>query len=227
MPASAEMASAALGLNDRSDIVGGYRYDNTGADQVDSPAPPGMENRHAFLRHKGYIIRLWPGVARSINNRGWIVGLKDVDYDNDRSAGILWRNGRTTLFEMQPIAINERGEIAGNIPINGDPGKACLWRQGEIIHLSKQLSRAYALNNLGDVVGEQENAAPFPIVRAVLWKDSRTYDLNRCVSLPKGWVLERAIGINDKGWIIGEGGVYKKPKDTQAVKLFTFLLTPR
>jgi|GEM_PF-5014383 len=218
-PASVQMASAALGLNDDGDIVGGYQYDNTDADQIDNPAPPGTENRHAFLRRKNRVFRLWPGVACGINNHGWIVGVKDLGFTNDGSQGVLWRSGRTTLLKMQPTAINEHREITGNIPISDDIGRACLWRQGKIISLTKQKSHAYALNNRGQVVGEQGHA--------VLWQDGRTYNLNRCVRLPKSWVLEKALGINDHGWIIGEGSVHKSPRDTQTVKSFAFLLTPR
>ena len=227
LPKSAQMASAALGLNDHGDIVGGYEYDNTDADQASNPAPPGTENRHAFLRRDGHTLRLWPGAARGINNHGWIVGVKDIDYDNDRSVGILWRNHHMTLFKMQPAAINNRGEIAGNIPLGDDHSKACLWRQGKITHLSAQESHAYALNNQGDVVGEQDGSAETHFNHATLWKDGRTYDLAHCVSLPRGWVLTSALGINDHGWIIGSGNIYKSPKNKQAVKAFTFLLTPQ
>ena len=216
----AEMASAALGLNDQGDIVGGFVYDDTDADAAtDSSPPPGTESRHAFVRHNEHIMPLWPGVARGINNHGWIVGVRDVDGEDSHARGVLWRSGKVTLFKMQPTAINEHGEIAGNLPVTEDNDRACLWRQGHITYLSKQISHAYGLNNRGDVVGEWDHA--------VLWRDGRTYDLNRCVSLPKGWVLEKAIGINDHGWIIGEGCVYKTPKDKQALKSFTFLLTPK
>ena len=122
------MVSAALGLNDNSDTVGGYQYNNTDANQISHPAPPGTEHRHAFLRRKNHILRLWPGAARGINNHGWIGGVKDLGLTSDGRQGVLRRGGRTTLLKMQPTAINERGEIAGNVPINDDIGRACLWR---------------------------------------------------------------------------------------------------
>lgn len=223
----ADMASAALGLNDRGDVVGGFVYDNTTADQVDSSAPPGTENRHAFLRRGGHITSLWPGVARGINRRGWIVGLKDVDYENDRSEGILWREGHLTRLKLLPAAISERGEIAGDVPLTETTGSACVWRRGRLTVLSKQDSNAYALNNRGAVVGRFQTPASSHPARAALWKGGRTYDLNRCVTLPQNWVMQSALGIDDKGWIIGEGNIYRTPKDKQALRSFTFLLTPR
>lgn len=219
-PSDPDTSSAAFGLNDKGDVVGSFVYDDTAADApTNSHPPPGTEGRQAFLRRGGRILPLWWGVARGVNNQDWIIGAKDTDGSSRHARGVLWRNGKMTLFQMQPAAINERGEIAGNVPISDDRGTACLWRQGKITHLSRQTSHAYALNNLGDVVGEQNHAA--------LWRDGRSYDLNRCASLPKGWVLEKALGINEHGWIIGKGSIYKTPKNTQAVKSFTFLLTPQ
>lgn len=217
-PTNAEMATVALGLSDQGEVVGSFRFDNTTADQISSTAPPGTENRHAFLWSGGHMISLWAGVALGINSHKWIVGVQDFDDDDSHARGVLWRNGHSTLFKMQPVAVSDAGEVAGNLPLTDETGEACVWRQGRITVLSKKISHAEALNNRGQVVGS--------IKRATLWQNGRTYDLNRCVALPKGWVLENAVGINDSGWIIGEGSVYKTPKDTQAVKSFTFLLTP-
>jgi len=218
--------SAALAINDSGQIVGSVTY-NPHRLTVDDP-PASIAGTHAFLRRKGKIRLLWPGIALGINNRGWIVGIKDTSDDLTSSdvRGILWRNGHTTLFKMQPVAISESGEIAGNIPLTEDNSKAFLWQRGRVTRLSKQISHAYALNNRQQVVGELgSEAKPFP-THAVLWQDGRTYDLNHCVALPKGWVLDKAIGINDHGWIIGEGRVYKTPKSRKATRTFTFLLTP-
>lgn len=170
--------------------------------------------------HQGRVKKLWPGLARGINNKEEIVG-------SGNGGGLLWQNGKITSLKMEPVAIDERTEIAGNILVTETTGKACLWRHGKLTRLSRQISHAYALNNQGQVVGQLgDDALPTPPC-ALLWQDGKTYNLNRCVSLPRGWVLEKALGINDHGWIIGEGSIYKTPKGKQAVKSFTFLLTPR
>ncbi len=229
-PAGSE--SEALGINDHGDIVGGFgvHYNSHLESVTNPPTPLSVFTHHAFLRRHGQIKTLWQGTARSINNRGEIVGIGDTGVPG--KLGILWQNGRITPLKMQPVAINERTEIAGNIPISTDTpardtGKAYLWRRGQLISLSKQISHASALNNNGQVVGDVGDEGQLQPTHAVLWQQGRMYDLNRYVSLPKGWTLNNAVGINDSGWIIGEGSVYKMPKDKQATRTFTFLLTPR
>ncbi len=213
--------SLALGINDIGEIVGNYTYNPHSPYPADPPPEDSVFGKHAFLIRAGHVLTLWPGIARSINNHGQIVGTRDGgDYTQYRDRGVLWRKGHITLFQMQPVAINERGEIAGNIPLTEDSDKACLWRKGRITRLSHGPSHAYALNNHGQVVGEQAN-------QAVVWQFGRTDNLNRCVLLPKGWHLESALGINDKGWIIGEGSIHASPKNRGTVRHFTFLLTPR
>lgn len=221
--------SVAVGLNDHGDVVGGFIDNNNFTQTQDDypPAPPGEDGRHAFLRRGGRITRLWPGVARGINNRGWIVGVKDAGFYASHAKGVLWRNGHITLLSMQPVAINGRGEIAGNIPLTEDTGRACVWRRGRVTLLSRQISHAFALNSRGAVVGERDDPASSHPARAALWRRCRAYDLNRCVGLPANWVLQSATGINDKGWIIGNGSIYKTPRDKQPVKFFSFLLKPR
>ena len=214
--------SQALGVNAQGDIVGdfGAFYDSHFESLQDPPTPASKFARFAFLWQRGRVKKLWAGLARGINNKGEIIG-------TGRDGGLLWRNGKITLLKMRPTAINERTEIAGNISAGIEhretAGRAYLWRRGTLTRLSAKISHAYALNNLGQVVGEIGDDSS----QAVLWRRGRTYNLNRCVSLPKGWILEKALGINGKGWIIGEGSVYKSPKDIYAITSFTFLLTPR
>lgn len=220
--------SVAFGLNNHGDIVGSFIYSNNpNQAQDDSYLHPHLYDPQAFLRRHGRITALWTGYARGINNRGWIVGITNGGTHVFNAPGILWRSGYLTLFKMQPMAISESGEIAGNIPLTEDDSKACLWQRGRVTRLSKQASHAYALNNRQQVVGEIDGEAKPFSTHAVLWQDGRTYDLNHCAALHKGWVLNKAIGINDHGWIIGEGSVHKTLKGKPAVQIFTFLLTPR
>lgn len=226
-PSDPDTASAALGLNDRGDVVGGFVYDNTTADQVDSSAPPGTEYRHAFLRRDGRIRPLWQGVARGVNDRGEIVGVEDAGPDDTRAVGVLWRNGHVTRLPMQPVAINQGGEVAGNVPLTEETGRACVWRRGRVSLLSGRASRAYALNDRGAIVGEQDDERSRHVGRAALWRGGQALDLNRCAARPRGWVLTAALGINDRGWIIGQGSFFKSPGDKAPADTFTFLLTPR
>ena len=218
----------AIGINDLGWVVGDYRYNKQMPTVDDPPPPPIAAGTHAFLFRSGRVTPLWSGIARAINNRGQIVGTQESGgYDRSRDKGVLWRRGRMTFLKMQPVAINERGEIAGNIPLTEDTGRACVWRQGHLTLLSRQTSRAYALNRRGAVVGEKDDPASSNWARATLWHAGRTYDLNRCTSRPRGWVLATAIGINDKGWIIGEGSAPETTHGKKSARFFTFLLTPR
>ena len=216
------------GINDTGWAVGNYGYNKQMPLVDDPPQPPISAGSHAFLFRGGRVTPLWQGIAQGINDSGQIVGTQSsggIERSQDR--GVLWRNGHITFLKMQPVAINGRGEIAGNIPATEDAGRACVWRRGRVTLLSKRMSRAYALNDRGEVVGEQDDDTLTHTGRATLWRGGRTYDLNRCTIRPRGWVLSAALGINDKGWIIGEGGIYKSPGDKRPTRQFTFLLTPR
>jgi probable HAF family extracellular repeat protein len=61
-------------------------------------------------------------------------------------------------------------------------------------------SKAWGINNRGDVVGEAE--ATDGQAHAFLFAEGRMIDLNACVTLPDGWVLQRASDINDRGQIV-------------------------
>jgi uncharacterized membrane protein len=223
----ADCDGMAYGINAQGWVVGSYIYNKQMPTAEDPQPPPIAAGSHAFLFRNGRVIPLWRGIARGINTRGQIVGTLDSGGDDTRGdKGVLWRRGHVTLLKMQPAAINERGEIAGNIPGTEDNDKACVWKRGHLTLLSKRVSHAYALNSRGEIVGEQANRAMPHTIHAVLWRRGQAYDLNRCVPLPHGWLLERALGINDKEQIIGEGGVYPSANAREPKTHFTFLLTP-
>jgi probable HAF family extracellular repeat protein len=62
-------------------------------------------------------------------------------------------------------------------------------------------SRAYGVNDLGQVVGYSSSAED---TRAFLYRDGVMHDLNSLLvqGLPAGAVLAQAFGINDRGQII-------------------------
>jgi probable HAF family extracellular repeat protein len=63
-------------------------------------------------------------------------------------------------------------------------------------------SRAYDLNNNGQVVGEATSGASW---HAILFDGQTIIDLNSLISQNSGWTLNHASGINDRGEITGWG----------------------
>jgi len=69
--------------------------------------------------------------------------------------------------------------------------------------LGGDFSSALGINNDDWVVGTSSN--DLGQNRAFLWRDGVMEDLNDFIDPDSGWVLERAQGISDTGWIVGLG----------------------
>jgi probable HAF family extracellular repeat protein len=206
--------STACGINDRGQVTG--KSDNT-TDQL-----------HAFLWQDGTMTDLGTlparafSEARSINNRGQVVG------DSSPGAGppfeaALWENGGVTDLGALPggtrsfaIGTNHRGQVVGgartaaNLLVH-----AFLWQDGEmqdlgVLQSSDKQSIARAINNRDQIVGNSSLAIgdpPPPPNRAFLWQDGEMTDLG---TLGGNWAI--AFGINDHGQVVGgssaaDGGV--------------------
>lgn len=64
--------------------------------------------------------------------------------------------------------------------------------------------RPAAINNTGMVVGRAEVADQ--VWRAFIWDATNGIrDLNALATLPAGFILDRALAINSRGWIVGDG----------------------
>lgn len=127
--------------------------------------------------------------AMAINDRGEVVGT--IFVDNVRR-GFLWRDGvRMDLGTLEPWDINNRGQIAGDLRV-GDYAHAVLWTRGTVRHLGGVLSHAAAVNDRGDVVGEDWPSI-YEAQRTVLWRDGKARYLP----------LNTVGDINDRGQIAG------------------------
>lgn len=81
--------------------------------------------------------------------------------------------------------------------------------------------RPWALNDDGVVVGTAEISQH--VWRAFTWDAAHGIrDLNALATLPPDFILDRAIGINDRGWIVGDGHFGPNWSSSQA-----FVLVPR
>lgn len=170
--------------------------------------------------------------ATGINEAGLIVGDVEREEGNGREArrAVLWRDGK--LEELGTLggefsmarAVNDRNHIVGGSTLSKESDAfACafLWENGRMQNLGKlpayQGSWAADINNQGDVVGSSGNESCSD-AHACLWREGQVYDLNNCIPKDSGWVLWRALGINDRGQITGDG--------TYRGQRRGFLLTP-
>jgi probable HAF family extracellular repeat protein len=145
----------------------------------------------------------------------WVIGESDADLRFQiRDLGAV--EGNDNLVH----AINNRGQFVGGA-INRETGaiEAFLSNGTRTMlgTLGGSFSAAHGVNNHGHVVGgslcqEDED------FRAFLFRNGRLYDLNSLLPNEAEWQLTQALGINDRGQIVGIG--------TWGGKDHAFLMTP-
>jgi probable HAF family extracellular repeat protein len=149
--------------------------------------------------------------AQGINDNGQLIGFCDVDGGNNTHA-FLYNQGKmidlgtlagsSTTFVSWAYAINNRGQVVGYSETASGATHAFLYSGGSMTDLGviagQTGSVAYAVNNLGQVVGSSGS-------HAFLYTGGAMTDLNSVVTLPSGVTLFSAAGINDSGQITAEG----------------------
>ena len=203
------VSSEAAAINNRGEIVGA-RW-----------TPDGI--CHACRWHNGLQSELdrqnrtdWRPTG--INDTGDIVGW-GLDALN-RSHLFHWHdNILTDLGRGYQIALNQRGQIAGDYEIPEHLFRACIWNgnlRADLPMLSgTNESHALALNDRGQIVGRavrvntmqsrNESGAErtdYGMPHPVLWEGGSVRDLNTLLPVGTPYVLEEAIGINDTGQIL-------------------------
>jgi uncharacterized membrane protein len=177
--------SVARSINDSGQIVGhagpGYAYlfDPTGG---------------------GANINLGTGAAYSINNMGQIVGESfsgQACLFDSTGQGNNINLGTAGGGKSSALSINNIGQIVG---YEGD--YACLFDStgvGANTHLGIGFARS--INDIGQIVGDYAD-------HAYLFDSTgqgNNIDLNALIDPSSGWTLKTAYGINNSGWIVGEG----------------------
>lgn len=142
--------------------------------------------------------------AKGINNLGQVAGVGLVDYNYH---AFSWQNGAYTDLGLGVAThINDAGLIAGyapgRIPVtwtNGVRANLPALGGGKIAygHLVN------GINNKGDLVGYAPAPNPGTFTIAVLWRKGRVINLGHY----PGGTNSYAMGINDKGQIIGSGNL--------------------
>jgi hypothetical protein len=152
-----------------------------------------------------------------MNQKGEIVGLTSFTAE----LGFIYRDGQFSTFSYpdssctNPQAINNEGAIAGTWGCGlGFPfGQIFTYRDGRFENLgyvfgeSNQRAVLGGINRFGMIVG---NAIPSGIEHPqfspfVYFPGEGFQDLNQVIPSGSGWYLVHAVGINDRGQIVGTG----------------------
>jgi probable HAF family extracellular repeat protein len=170
--------------------------------------------------------------ATDINNFGQVIGYSSLAGSDGTLHGFLYSAGTTTdLFVAtggvisHPLAINDAGVIVGRSATN-TPFK---YKNGitSILNAGVGFSAANAINDYNEVVGSTQISIDSS--RAFYQTDGQiVIDLNHMVALSDGVApgftsLETAVGINNRGWIVGQGYYW----DGAKLSLQAYLLVPQ
>lgn len=169
--------------------------------------------------------------ANAINAAGDVVG---ISQQKKQSVSFIYRDGAAARLDIlgstehEALDINATGQVCGHYrPADEDRvGRGYLWNNGVAIDLGqlpgpKQTLQAQALNDAGTVVGTSAVAVPGSPRQphAFVWQDGTMADLNRLIDGDHdGWVLNKAVDINNVGQIVGQGMHHGVPR--------AFLATP-
>lgn len=174
-----------VAINNRGDVVGSIW-------PTDSP---GGITAFIWTRKEGFQIIAPGAVAWDINDRGEVAGTY-YPCNGCPPAGFIWseHTGFSSLGSVQPLAINNRGDVAGQC---GDLFVACAIVRGRLIEWPCTLvgcfTEARAINDKGDVV---------------VLRDSDNFGSDLTVYSRRGeptFLGENAVGndINNRGVVVG------------------------
>ena len=183
----------AAAMNEAGVIVGSIN--------VDPPNVTGTAASRAFMYANGTFTDLgsingavnnW---ANAINNRNQVVGSsggKAFIYENG-----AMRELSATGFAASARGINDRGEVVGGGSFGHGPEP--FFYDGTLRPIGGwSYASAVGLNNVGQVLGSGEG------IYGYLIEGDQTVVLDKLMGAP--WHHSEPAAINDRGWIVGQGG---------------------
>lgn len=148
------------------------------------------------------------GESGALNNAGAVAGTADPD-------AAIWSNGSLQDVGILPgydyskgIALSDSGILVGTAAVAGeDLPVGFVYQGGTMTKIAPltgdNIALPHGVNDSGTVVGTSSNG--FITVRAFIYKNGVTQQLDSLISRATGWTIIHAYGINNKGQIIGLG----------------------
>ncbi|MBI1931307.1 MAG: hypothetical protein HYS24_02070 [Ignavibacteriales bacterium] len=198
--------NGANGINDFSDVVGYY-------DPCDTCRPRDRQVHAAIWRggtlHNLGTIEDADCEASDVNNWGLVVGTASEGSTFISRAFMTTGAGLTPLGALgsgwsRAYDVNVNGMIVGASGETNQISRAVILNPGvqNIQTLPGNSSIARAVNNADQVVGEIQTPAGW---RGFIWENGAMQLLDSLVHPDSGWVIERAVDINDLGDILALG----------------------
>ena len=154
--------------------------------------------------------------AYAINDRGYIVG--EAMTRKGSTSAFIWHNGTMRALnasgskKSRAVSINIKNYIVGDVLKNG-VHRACVWNHQTkyklLSGISTKRSFAAKINDNGMIAGTSANAEGH--IHGVLWQNEHMIDLGTL-----GGVESRALGLNNRGQVIGDSETSLNDKNTHA-----------
>jgi probable HAF family extracellular repeat protein len=204
------VTSEAFAINDGGTITGASSVGSTGAVHAFRVGGDGQMESLGTLAGGDY------SAGHDINAAGAVAGTARTAFGAYRAFIYTDEGGMRSLGTLPTgnatygTGLNDRGQVVGYGDLGDGSQRAFLWgRDTGLVDLGVPLggmgSVANAINERSEIVGLYRTRSGES--RATLWRPGQgeVLDLNTLLPRDSGWLLSEAMGINDRGQIVGTG----------------------